>query len=361
MNFILTKFIYPLEEKLEIADGYYFDNPRTSEEIKYVEKFIRKASPFPPNDRAVGEEGYITIDYLLSKLKEKYRNDPQVEKRINVCKYKNPYYKAASMWVILRLKGEDTIVRDYYAQARKIHCKIDALTLLSFEEYDRYDFSVLISGELSSLYEEEILEKTKNSIIESFVEVTNDKRKEKGKSRFYGFINYYRGISEINKKIQGNPNTELLEYVMESLQTLRKNFDLKMKFVSIVSIIELLLTHCPDNTRYNVEDSINRQFKNKVALICHLYDESSNFELITKECDHIYSLRSDVAHGNFNKFPKDLERYYAFCKENNYTTISEFDKIIALEVLIKRTMKYMVTIFNMYLNDYKLLEIVKNV
>ena len=165
MNFILTKFIYPLEEKLEIADGYYFDNPRTSEEVKYVEKFIRKASPFPPNDRAVGEEGYITIDYLLSKLKEKYRNDPQVEKRINICKYKDPYYKAASMWVILRLKGEDTIVRDYYAQARKIHCKIDALTLLSFEEYDRYDFSVLISGELSSLYEEEILEKTKNSII----------------------------------------------------------------------------------------------------------------------------------------------------------------------------------------------------
>ena len=38
MNFILTKFIYPLEEKLEIADGYYFDNPRTSAEVKYVEK-----------------------------------------------------------------------------------------------------------------------------------------------------------------------------------------------------------------------------------------------------------------------------------------------------------------------------------
>jgi hypothetical protein len=116
---------------------------------------------------------------------------------------------------------------------------------------------------------------------------------------------------------------------MESLQTLRKNFDLKMKFVSIVSIIELLLTHCPDSTRYNVEDSINRQFKNKVALICHLYDKSSNFELITKECGHIYSLRSDVAHGNFNKFPKDLERYYSFCKENNYTTINEFDKKIS--------------------------------
>ena len=61
MNFILTKFIYPLEEKLEISEGYYFDNPRTPEEVKYVEKFIREASPFPPNDRAAGEEGYIII------------------------------------------------------------------------------------------------------------------------------------------------------------------------------------------------------------------------------------------------------------------------------------------------------------
>jgi len=361
MIFILTKFIYPLEEKLEIIDGCYFDNPRTPEEIKYVERFIRKASPFPPNDRAIGEEGYITIDYLIGKLRDKYRDDPQVEKCIRACKYKDPYYKTASMWVILRLQEKDSIIRDFFDQAQKIRCRIDAFTLLAFEEDFQYDFSVLISGELSSIYEEEILEKTKNSIIETLVEVTNDKRKEKGKSRFYGFMNYYRGICEINKKLQDNPNTELLEYVMESLQTLRKNFDLKMKFVSIVSIIELLLTHCPDSTRYNVEDSINRQFKNKVALICHLHDKNSDFELITKECNYIYSLRSDAAHGNFNKFPKDLEKYYNFCKDNQYTSVSEFDRANALSFLIKRTLSYMIIILKMYLDDCKLLEIVKSV
>ena len=361
MNFILTKFIYPLENKLKISDGCYFDNPRTSEEIKYVEKFIRKASPFPPNDRAIGEEGYITIDFLISKLKEKYKNDPQVEKRINTCKYRDPYYKAASMWVILRLKGEDIIVHDYYSQVRKIHYKIDALTLLAFEEYDRCDFSILISGELSNLYEEEILEKTKMSIIESLVEVTNDKRKEKGKSRFYGFINYYRCICDLEQKIQDNPNKELLEYVMESMQALRKNFDLKMKFVSIVSIIELLLTHCPDNSKYNVEDSINKQFNNKVALILYLNDKKTDFNAIAKECSLIYSLRSDVSHGNYPKFSKDLEKYYNFCRDNQYTNVSQFDKMAVLSLLIRRTQSYMITIINMYLQDYKLLEIVKTI
>lgn len=361
MNFILTKFIYPLEEKLEILEGYYFDNPRTSEEVKYVAKFIREASPFPPNDRAIGEEGYITIDYLINKLREKYSNDPQVDKRINGCKYKDPYYKAASMWVILRLKDKDTSLDGYFDQALKIRYKIDALTLLAFGDENQHDFSVLISGEFSSLYEEEIIEKTKHSIIDSLVEVTNNKRKEIGKGRFYGFINFYNCISAVNKKIQSNPNREMLEYVMESLQTLRKNFDLKMKFVSIVSIIELLLTHCPDSSRYNVEDSINKQFKNKVALIVYLHDKKSDFGLIAKECSHIYSLRSDAAHGNFSQFPKNLQKYYSFCKENQYTTVSSFDKISSLNLLIKRTLHYLIVILNMYLDDYKLLEIVKTV
>ena len=36
--------------------------------------------------------------------------------------------------------------------------------------------------------------KTTNAIIESLVEVTNNKPREKGKSRYFGFMNYYNGI-----------------------------------------------------------------------------------------------------------------------------------------------------------------------
>lgn len=359
MNFILTKFIYPLEEKLEIFDGYYFDNPRTSEEVKYVEKFIRKASPFPKNDVAVGEKGFITIEYLIGKLKEKYGTDPYVSKYIDNCKYNDAYYKTASMWVILRLKDKSPNMDHYFDQAEIVRYRLDALTLLAFEKSPRIDFSVLISGEFTSLYEEEIVDKTKNSIIETLVEVTNRNKIEKNKSEFNGFINYYQGICKTNAKIQDNPNKEMLEYVMDSLQTLRKNYDLKMKFVSIVSIIELLLTHCPDTSRFNVEDSINKQFKSKIALIYHLYDKDSNSELITKESGLIYSLRSDIAHGNFKEFPKNLKKYYDFCKENSYINISKFDKTSAMNSLVSRTLNHMLLIFNMLLNDYKLLDIIK--
>lgn len=359
MNFILTKFIYPLEEKLEIFDGYYFDNPRTSEEVKYVEKFIRKASPFPPNDAAVGEEGFITIEYLIGKLKEKYGIDPYVSKYIANCKYKDAYYKTASMWVILRLKDKSPNMDLYFDQAEKVRYRLDALTLLAFENSSKTDFSVLISGEFTSLYEEEIVDKTKNSIIEALVEFTNKNKTEKSKSEFNGFIHYYEGIRETNSQIQNNPNQEMLEYIMESLQTLRKNYDLKMKFVSIVSIIELLLTHCPDSSRFNVEDSINKQFKNKVALIYHLYNNDSNSDLITKECSLIYSLRSDIAHGNFEELPKNLKKYHDFCKSNNYIRDSKYDRISILNTLVNRTLKHMLVVFNMLLNDHKALDIIK--
>ena len=102
MTFILTKFIYPLKEKLNLNDEVYFDNPRTKEEIKEVVKLIRGASPFPPNDRLAGGSGFITIEFMLEKFKEKYFNDVEVSHYINNCKYKDSIYKLASMWVILR-------------------------------------------------------------------------------------------------------------------------------------------------------------------------------------------------------------------------------------------------------------------
>ena len=330
-----------------------------SEEVKYIEKFIRKASPFPPNDKAVGEEGFITIDYLISKLKDKYGKDSYVSNYIDNCKYNDSYYKVASMWVILRMKDKNPSMDHYFDQAEKVRYRLDALTLLAFEKSSRIDFSVLISGEFTSLYEEEIVDKTKNSIIEAMVEVTNKKKIEKNKSEFNGFINYYQGICKTNAKIQKNPNKEMLEYIMESLQTLRRNYDLKMKFISIVSIIELLLTHCPDASRFNVEDSINKQFKSKIALIYHLYDKDSNSDLITKESSLIYSLRSDIAHGNFKEFPKNLKKYFDFCKENSYTNNSKFDKVSVMNILVSRTLSHMLVIFNMLLNDYKLLDIIK--
>ena len=154
-------------------------------------------------------------------------------------------------------------------------------------------------------------------------------------------------------------NQEMFEYIIENLQILRKNLDLKMKFVSIVAIIELLLTHRPDHARFNVEESINKQFKNKIALITYLYDNTVDYKVIAQEAGCIYSLRSDIAHGNFDELPKNLRKYYNLCRENGYTHITTYDKTSTLNLLISRTLKYMVIAFNMCLEDYTLLEIIK--
>lgn len=362
MNFIMTKFVYPLKQKMELFDGYYFDNPRTPEEIKYVEQFVRKATPFPPNDRLAGGEGFITIDFIIDNMKTRYANDDYVAEYIDNCKYKDSCYKIASMWVILRLK-EEKCADDFFECAEKIHSRIDTLTLLAFEENHYIDFSVLISGEYLELYEEHIVSRIQNSIIEILVESTKKKSKKikKEEYRFNGFLCFYNDIVEVNKKIEEVPNKELIAYVMESIQAMRKNRDLKMKFVSIVSIIELLLTHSPDYARFNVEESISKQFKNKVALACYLYDKGCDCELIREECKIIYSLRSDIAHGNFGVFPKDLNRYFAFCKKYNFIYFDEFDSVNVLEKLMSRTLNYMTTILKLYMNDYKLYDIIKSV
>lgn len=362
MNFIMTKFMYPLERKLEIMEGFYFDNPRTSEEIKYVEKIIRKATPFPPTDKSIGEEGYITLDYVIERFKTRYEKDEYVGKYIDNCKYKDPCYKAASMWVILRLK-EGFKPYEYEKVVETAKNYIDTLTLLSFDVYNYVDFSILAVDDFYDLNNEIVCHQIQNSFLEIIVESTRRKTEKikKEEYRFNGFRFYYENIINNYHVIKEFEDKETVEYITESIQLLRKNYDLKMKFVSIVSIIELLLTHSPDSTRFNIEDSISKQFKNKVTLITYLNDKTVNYNDISRECKLIYYIRSDIAHGNFKKLDKDLKKYFELCKELKYISTKDFDKIYAWDKLINRTLRYMVIIFKEYLNDYKLLEIIKEI
>lgn len=179
--------------------------------------------------------------------------------------------------------------------------------------------------------------------------------------RFNGFMHYYDNIKLINDKLLYFEDKEIIDYITECIRCFRKNYDLKMKFVSIVSIIELLITHSPDGNRYNVEDSINRQFKNKLSLIAYLDNKESDTEKIFKECDYIYSIRSDISHGNFRKLDTDLKYYFNFCKENGYIAIKTYERLYTMDKLICRTVNYMIIALKQYLDNKKLFEIVKKI
>jgi len=81
--------------------------------------------------------------------------------------------------------------------------------------------------------------------------------------------------------------------------------DPKVKILLLTSIIEFLLTHSPDFHRYNVEDSISKQFQLKASTIVYLNDKTRDLDYIKKRLKIIYQQRSNIAHGNFEA----LDRY----------------------------------------------------
>jgi hypothetical protein len=92
---------------------------------------------------------------------------------------------------------------------------------------------------------------------------------------------------------------EKLLYIGGILRIVCEVADYKVKLLMLTSIIELLLTHSPDANRFNVEDSINRQFQLKTAVLVYLNGRSRDLEQLKKRLKAIYQQRSNIAHGNF--------------------------------------------------------------
>lgn len=92
----------------------------------------------------------------------------------------------------------------------------------------------------------------------------------------------------------------------------------ELPILLLVGNIEYLLTRNPDTNKFNVEDSISRQFKLKCGVAINMADPKISLVELHGELTNIYSLRSDFAHGNyidkgdnheFYKIVIDLFRY----------------------------------------------------
>ena len=87
----------------------------------------------------------------------------------------------------------------------------------------------------------------------------------------------------------------------------------------LVGNIEYLLTRNPDTNRFNVEDSISRQFKLKCGVAINEADPSIPLEGLNKKLSEIYSLRSDFAHGNYKVKVNKWELYEVVTDLFKYT------------------------------------------
>lgn len=114
------------------------------------------------------------------------------------------------------------------------------------------------------------------------------------------------GLSPLLSRASDIGYLDTLEYAGETLDAVGDTRNSKFKLVLLVSIFEMLLTHNPDSRRFNVEDSISRQFLLKTAVLLHR-DGEVDLELLKRNLKKLYDLRSAIAHGDFARLAKDLK------------------------------------------------------
>jgi hypothetical protein len=73
-------------------------------------------------------------------------------------------------------------------------------------------------------------------------------------------------------------------------------------------VIELLLTYSPDYNRFNIEDSISKQFQLKTALVVYQNNKNKNINEIRENLKYIYNVRSKIAHGDFKSLKKIIQK-----------------------------------------------------
>ncbi|MDZ7957359.1 MAG: HEPN domain-containing protein [Aulosira sp. DedQUE10] len=124
--------------------------------------------------------------------------------------------------------------------------------------------------------------------------------------------------------------------------------DIRTRIVMLTSIIELLLTHNPDFNRFNVEDSINKQFQLKASILIYLNDKRVDINAVKSRLKIIYQQRSNIAHGNFSAVNKYINSLSKKEGKEEY-----FDDIVV------DLYKYVRAILEKYLKDLKLIDFLK--
>jgi hypothetical protein len=114
-----------------------------------------------------------------------------------------------------------------------------------------------------------------------------------------------RVVAQLNSAFGRGLEDELL-YIGGLLKIIgHETRDSRIRLLLLTSILELILTHNPDSSRFNVEDSINKQFQLKASILVYLNDKTKEINSIKKRLKIIYQQRSNIVHGNF----KELDKY----------------------------------------------------
>lgn len=381
MTFAISKYIYRLENSILLSESlnYTIDNPRTEQEIELVKNFITASL-----DETEEETGSMAgIGFRLALSLGDLKKGLELKDKES---YALKYYKTneekllvdilAETWIILRFPDQEEftkIINNREELFRTITSNDNSEYATKFNELANYChvLSILIHNEDGHYHGEsfllsdnayEIFYKSKKRKIKESVEefIRNNfsfnepKRYEEWKywfdakdwisedSKRLESLIIQDKIQEKGKKIrlsQKQTPKQKIFHIGSLQKTAYEHLkDPELMLLLLVSIIEYLVTRNPDNNKFNVEDSISKQFKLKCAVLIHNQDIEYDLVQLSNDLNSLYSQRSDIAHGNY--------------KED-----FNIDRIVESVRLLNKFIEH---ILNEFIDDRKLLEYLKD-
>ena len=367
-GFILTHSMYPIDKKLELKDCC-FDNPRTFQEIKAVAQILKKANfighaAFPETYEQFGKE-VISLEMIIDNYFKRYNLDRKHLLKKNGKEYSDVYYKMAKNWVILRYdESNEYQYSDYgYKKYKEIIAYINLLTFLSFSENPYRNDSLLIP-ESFDFFEIKSVDRTIQNIIIDLLVLSTARKDEETINNFKYciFDKTYSKFLRLERLLKNLEKEDLIKYISDNISNYISIEDKKMRIMSLVSMLELLITHKPDSNRYNIEDSIRKQFCNKLLTLLYLNDKDINCAEIEKYLLMIYDLRSAIAHGNFEQIEiiaRKIDKWFLNNSKEYKEYYEELDIDIVFEYIDESLREYTRIAINMYLKDKTLIELLK--
>jgi len=397
MNIILTEYIYPIETAIVLSDklGLSFDNPRSEEEIETVKRYI-KCSLGSPNkmyeyDKAMrlpisAPRHIVSIRQSLQRFKAVNKIDEYKKRFLTENSSKDIFGLLAKMWIVLRYndEGEFQSLKEYKEERdREDAIKGKSLVILNednpilINEKVANDFSYLLSILINTeegyfgrsfllhnghfdLAVPKIDRWLNNAVL--FWTLMCYQPEQEDESRWVVDFSIIKEkaikTSKLLDEILDEKSKDKLLYVGSMLRLCSEEIkDPKMKLVTLVSIIELMLTHAPDFNRYNVEDSISKQFKLKLSVLMYQYDNNIHLVELNKRLSEIYSQRSNVAHGNFAAYDKIITKEITKMKDKeDWGDL----KGIARENFVVDCYRYIKVILKSYIRDRDFVEYLKD-
>lgn len=354
--------------------GIYLDNPRTDKEIEAVTKYIYQAYS---TESAFQFSEEIISDGIEKFLGEYSKEDEYIDKFYTAHSQTKPYEILARMWIVARYDDEgqhDAITQEgerlkeegqrgfffmleednpILKKSRELLDYCHLVSLLIHTAQDYYEGRSFILDTHEDWFQEikpNHLLCVQVFMFMNFTAYRDVTEKDETRWLFLPAIReQLTGITKlIDEILNGNQKDKLL-YIASLLKN--AGYDIKedkTKLVVLVSIIELLLTHNPDFNRFNVEDSINKQFQLKGATLIYLNDKSGDINQIKVRLKEIYGLRSSIAHGDFKAVTKYIEN--AKKKGEDFP----------ISVIISELYIYLKAIITEYLRDNKFVDFLKD-